>query len=568
MAHLYSLSIHHYRGIKDLKIIFGHRKFVAIIGRGDSGKTTILKAISAVLSPNWGLNFNDLDFYECKTEEPILIEAVLKEVPDELIKQDKFGLCMGFLKDDFITYDIESIPEDEQNQFEKILTIRLKVTENLEPKWTVVHGPLLDQEVEINGNDRAKLNMYQVNDYIDNHFSYSKGSPLFSLFRQNLSDKSTTEKKILEMVRKSYQAIKKENVFAEFDEVKKIILEQAKGVGLNLAELCTLLEFKENAYSECNITLHSDNIPYRLHGKGSKRLLSIAIQKGLVEDGGIVLIDELEQGLEPDRSRNLARLLKQTEKGQVFITTHSMTVLVEANAENILLLTPGAGEMQTFDNEYQGILRIRPEAFFAKKVICCEGLTEVGIIRAFDDHLQQKRGYGLAVQGIVYINCQGGDGFYRDSELLKKKGYDVCVFADDDTKDLERKKRFAAESGIKMVLCDKGKCIESMLFTYLPWDAVIEMIGYAEATKGHQAVFDSLTYKDLNVIKTIEAEAEKQKVRRECAEMAGKGKWYKMMDPGEVIGRVWFDHIEQMNTDNGLRKEYDELISWVGNDIN
>ena len=145
-----------------------------------------------------------------------------------------------------------------------------------------------------------------------------------------------------------------------------------------------------------------------MHGKGSKRLLSIAIQQGLVSEGGIVLIDELEQGMEPDRSRNLARLLKQTKKGQVFVTTHSRAVLAEVSAGNLFLVQKDAEKLCAFSEDYQDILRLKPEAFFAKRIICCEGKTEFGIIRAFDDHLQQKRGYGLAVQGIFTLTAKVG----------------------------------------------------------------------------------------------------------------------------------------------------------------
>ena len=46
MPHLYSLKISHFRGIQNLEATFGEAKFVALIGRGDSGKTTILKKTS------------------------------------------------------------------------------------------------------------------------------------------------------------------------------------------------------------------------------------------------------------------------------------------------------------------------------------------------------------------------------------------------------------------------------------------------------------------------------------------------------------------------------------------
>ena len=66
-----------------------------------------------------------------------------------------------------------------------------------------------------------------------------------------------------------------------------------------------------------------------MRGKGTKRLLSIAIQLELAKRGGIILIDELEQGLEPDRAKFLAKCLKDRGEGQVFITTHSSNVIVE-----------------------------------------------------------------------------------------------------------------------------------------------------------------------------------------------------------------------------------------------
>lgn len=316
MSHLYSLSINHYRGIEHLDATFGNTKFVVIIGRGDSGKTTILKAIAAVLSPNWNLSFSDWDFYKCDTSQPIVIEAVVKDLPEDLLTQNKYGLCLGLLKEDgTITYDFEDMPEEETEKCEKVVTIRLAVNDELIPKWEVVSGPTMENLVDMSPSDRAKLKMFQVSDYIDNHFSYSKGSPLYALLRQSIEDKKLPEKKLAGMVRAAYSSIKEDVNFEEFGDVKDKIVELAQGVGLNISGLNTLLEFKENAFTESNITLHSDNIPYKLHGKGSKRLLSIAIQKGLVEEGGIVLIDELEQGMEPDRSRNLAYLLKKTQEG-------------------------------------------------------------------------------------------------------------------------------------------------------------------------------------------------------------------------------------------------------------
>jgi len=55
MAKVYSLSIKHYRGIENLQQVFDRINCVVLIGRGDSGKTTLLKAISSVLSSIWNI---------------------------------------------------------------------------------------------------------------------------------------------------------------------------------------------------------------------------------------------------------------------------------------------------------------------------------------------------------------------------------------------------------------------------------------------------------------------------------------------------------------------------------
>ena len=82
MAILHSLEINNFRGIKDFKHDFHKSKLICLVGRGDSGKTTILDAISYVLSSNWNITFYDSDFYKCDIEKPIEIIANLINIPD------------------------------------------------------------------------------------------------------------------------------------------------------------------------------------------------------------------------------------------------------------------------------------------------------------------------------------------------------------------------------------------------------------------------------------------------------------------------------------------------------
>ena len=63
MSRIRSTFTNNYRSIKHLHQDFCEEQFIVLIGRGDSGKTTILSAIYAALNPSRNASFTDLDFY-------------------------------------------------------------------------------------------------------------------------------------------------------------------------------------------------------------------------------------------------------------------------------------------------------------------------------------------------------------------------------------------------------------------------------------------------------------------------------------------------------------------------
>ena len=85
MARLEYLRINHLRGIESFEQRFG-KGITCIIGRGDSGKSTILDAIAYLFSQSWTIRLNDSDFYNSDTSTPIIIEGVVSSVPEEMLK--------------------------------------------------------------------------------------------------------------------------------------------------------------------------------------------------------------------------------------------------------------------------------------------------------------------------------------------------------------------------------------------------------------------------------------------------------------------------------------------------
>ncbi len=105
-----NVSIQNFRGIKKLDWSLPEQNLFCLIGNGDSGKTTILEAIRCAFNPQWNLAFSDSDFHLCKTNNPIVIEIIIGELPDEFCSEKKYGAHLrGW---DKVTYTLHDEPED------------------------------------------------------------------------------------------------------------------------------------------------------------------------------------------------------------------------------------------------------------------------------------------------------------------------------------------------------------------------------------------------------------------------------------------------------------------------
>jgi putative ATP-dependent endonuclease of the OLD family len=220
MAKVKKLEIKNFRGLKDFSMNFGDENIICFIGRGDSGKTTVLEAISSVLSSNWNLMFHDSDFYNCDLTNPISIEVSLIDIPERLLSDEKYGLYIRFINVNTNEIIDDVFLDEGIDNSKPILTIRLEVDKALEPKWTVINARAQDEK-QISAADRASLNCTMVLDYVDKHFSWSKGSSLHSLLRET-SDDVQKNNIIIESLRQAKEKIDQHD-FSELESVTNII---------------------------------------------------------------------------------------------------------------------------------------------------------------------------------------------------------------------------------------------------------------------------------------------------------------------------------------------------------
>ena len=549
MAKLVALRINNFRGIRNLEEKLDN-SFICIVGRGDSGKSTFLEAISYVLSPNWNLSFYDTDFYNCETKDSIVIEATLVDVPRELISDDKFGLYLKQYADTDQKDEIDlSVLSDKL-----AITICLTVTSDLEPNWVVTSDAHLEPK-PISSADRSKFNCHLMSDYVDRHFSWNKGSPLYSLKKMHDKESSLDRNLILTALRDAQSKIS-ECGFEELSDLAEIIKDQASTMGMKIDDPKTSIDVRDLFGKDNKICLHDDLIPLRLKGKGSKRIISMAIQLALAKEGGIVLIDELEQGLEPNRIKNILHSLLGNHSGQIFITTHSRDAVVELKSELVLLMKQHDGEssLKKLDN-IQGTVRACPEAFFAEKIIVCEGSTEVGLCRALDSYRIGNDCKPMATIGCEYVNGEGSSLFSRANEIGAL--FPTCLFCDSDTETGEKEKKLINESKVKVLIvdCDKNYSIEDQLMKDLPWEAVVKLINYVQRT-GKVIPDDLLSLKDC---KNGDAVA-RARIAKEAKDKDRK--WFKRIDHGEFLGEVVFEFFDEMK-DTRTRKNFETLSRWI-----
>ncbi len=557
MAKVHSLKIKNFRGIKELEYSFGIVDFICLIGRGDSGKSTILDAISFVLSPNWNLHFYDTDFFNCDVENPIQIEASLYDLPKALIVENKYGLYVRGLNK--VTNEIHDTLEDGQVP---ILTLRLTVRKDLEPCWCVVNERENQDDIEIKSTDRAKFNVFLISDYFDRHFSWNRGNPLYSLLQEEEMDVEAPNI-LINAIREAKEKIDSSS-FEHLEGITNRIKESAKQLGIDISKTSTTIDIKEIFIKDEKVCLHEEKVPFRLKGKGSKRLISLAIQTELAKAGGIFLIDELEHGLEPDRAQFLARTLKKNNTGQIFITTHSRDVLVELNATDLFRLKKNPPQISRFNLSMQGCIRFNPESFFSDRVIVCEGLTEIGIFRSIERYRISQGKISATFKGVRYANG-GGTNQIEYAKSFAVAGYEVCLFCDSNIEEINSKKEELRKLGVSIIDWDKGKSIENHVFEELPWDGIKELIEHKTQDRGEVSIEDSVRTK-YGTLAANWKDVDSLEMRNAiCAASLSKtNEWFKKIDHGEFLGSICCKYLSQM-AGKKLATQIEAISKWVEN---
>lgn len=475
------IEISSFRGAKHLDWNIPDEPLVCLIGKGDSAKTTILEAIRCTFHPQWNLPFNDSDFHLCDTTQPIRIEAVIGELSDEFCSDQKYGAHLrGWDKAGNALHDE---PEDGD---ELVLSVRLTVAKDLEPKWKIVTARNPDG-VDFRSADRSKVNVGLIGSYSEKQLTWAAGTPLAKITEsENLSESLVDATRAARNSLDGNRAVALKN----FDDAAAKSEAVARKLGVPVDHSFKAhLDLAALTIRVGGLTLHDGEIPLRQLGLGSRRMLLCGMQKENLDEQHITLFDELELGLEPHRIARLIKYIKGDATGQYFLTTHSPAVLCELTVDQLHVVHKVAGQVEVVPTSaksldglnIQGHIRSSAAAFLSRKVIVCEGATEVGFLRGLDNHWVAGGLDPLSYIGAVLLDAESASKVKSLALGFKALHYDVFAVADGDAhKDFSpQDAQDLNDSGVEVLMWSDQLALEQRAMLDLPWESVLASVKLA-----------------------------------------------------------------------------------------
>lgn len=480
MARIRIVDIENFRGIRKLRW-YPKNGINCLIGPGDSCKTTILDAIDLCLSARRNLQFTDADFHGLDVDNSISITCTLGALEDRLKSMEAYGFYVRSF--DPATGDVDDEPAKGR---ETVLTLNLTIGSDLEPLWKLVseRAAAQGQTRSLTWADRQRISPTRIGAGTEQNLVWRRGSILNKLSDEK-ADASVALVKAAREARAAFGDQAGKELEAALSAVKAATTELGIPVG---ADVRAMLDAHSVSFSGGAISLHSESgVPLRTMGVGSTRLLIAGLQRKAASEASIILVDELEHGLEPHRILRFLHSLgsrEATEPIQGFLTTHSAVALQELSGEQLWVVRHGVDgvsiENVGADNDIQSTIRIFPEAFLARSVIVCEGASEVGLLRGLDFHRTDTHRPSLMALGVALVDAGGVDKIYKRANAFRKLGFRCHVLRDDDVQPLAADEKLFIDNGGALSMWSNGRKLEEELFACLSDTTIGELLDYAE----------------------------------------------------------------------------------------
>ncbi|WP_199525624.1 MULTISPECIES: TOPRIM nucleotidyl transferase/hydrolase domain-containing protein [unclassified Herbaspirillum] len=242
--------------------------------------------------------------------------------------------------------------------------------------------------------------------------------------------------------------------------------------------------------------------------------------------------------------------------------------IVHRDADGVQVVHAAGDDLQGLN--IQGHVRSSAEAFLSKKVIICEGQTEVGFMRGMD-HLWSKPPQTkepFSYMGIVLLNAGGASKISGLATGFRRLHYDVIVLADGDAQDQFSDQNAAdlRKIGASVTMWANNLSIEQCAMSDLPWMQV--QASLTLAAEREFPVVAQVASKLQQALPPDFSTWEDSPALRAAIGAAAKGcSWFKDITHGELWGEIVFSALAIpafQKTD--LATKLQQLRDWIDND--
>ena len=424
----------------------------------------------------------------------------------------------------------------------------------------------MTREELLAGRDRAALQVFRIDDSINTHLAWGRGSALAALTADDDEIDST-------LTAASRQA--REAAFAapheKLNAAAETAYEHAVALGVPSGSPFQPGLDAGAMGGAARLSLHQGTVPLSYAGLGTKRLVALALQRARISEGSVVLVDEIEHGLEPHRLLHLLQSLREAVErdddpglGQVFLTTHSAETVAELRADELHVVRSedGITRIERVPDAFtdadeidpQAITRAGAAALLARRIIVAEGRTEIGYLRAMASVWNTSREAHIAHRGTTTMDG-GGSQAAKRAIGFARLGYETALFVDSDAP-IDPPVESVSTAGVEVVQWAGTVSIEERIALDLPENGLEELVQLAiKLVEDQEAVLGAIhaqlpdgagRLETPSVLSWVTPMTTIDAIRAAIGKAAKRKKWFKGIEQAERLGNLVGEFLSQM----------------------
>lgn len=409
-----------------------------LLGGGDVGKSTILDAVGLLLSPTGFPTITDTDYFDRQVEGGFAIEAVMSLPPASGISQ-QLRPSWPWLWNG--SEAVMPSTDSEGAASQPVYRLRVRGTPELDIVHEILQPDGSTDNLPVGLRRSIGLVRLSGDDRNDRDLRLVQGSALDRL----LSDKGLRSRLTNQLAKADVKSELGSEGQKALGELNTSFENASLPSGLDLAvtggpgaSLASMVGLTATTGATAGVQL-----PLANWGAGTRRLSALAVAEQNQGDAPIMVVDEVERGLEPYRQRILVRRLL-AGPSQVFVTTHSASAIAAASSASFWYIDT-ARRIGPLDVQKIGThLESDPETFLSRFAIVAEGITELGFSSAL---LERALGSPLPDHGIHVTDGGGHEATLGLLEALSSAGLRFGGFVDDEGKHPTRWQRLLTAQG-------------------------------------------------------------------------------------------------------------------------